>query len=48
MERRHKRLIGIGLVVMLAAWLAWMLLLTESDLDEPIENGSTTRLERVA
>jgi hypothetical protein len=48
MKRLHKRLIGIGLIVMLAAWLAWMLLMTESDTDQPIESGSIAAQARVA
>ena len=48
MKRLHKRLIGIGLIVMLAAWLAWMLLMTESDTDRPIESGSIAAQARVA
>lgn len=35
MKRQHKTLIGVGLLIFLAAWLAWSFLLTESELDEP-------------
>jgi len=47
MERRHKLLIGVGLVVVLAGWLAWMALLTESDTEEPIENGAVAASTRL-
>ena len=32
MKRRHKILVGVGLVVVLLAWLAWTVLTVESDL----------------
>jgi hypothetical protein len=35
MKRQHKTLIGIGFLIFLAAWLAWSVLLTESELTEP-------------
>jgi hypothetical protein len=35
MKRRHKTLIAIGFIVFLAGWLAWSVLLTESELAEP-------------
>jgi len=35
MHRRHKTLIAVGLVVFLLGWLAWSVLLTESELVEP-------------
>jgi hypothetical protein len=35
MHRRHKTLIAVGFVVFLVAWLAWSVLLTESELVEP-------------
>lgn len=33
--KRHRKLIGIGLILFLAGWLAWSVLLTESELTEP-------------
>lgn len=33
MKRHHKILLAVGLLIALVAWLAWMLLLTESELD---------------
>jgi hypothetical protein len=35
MQRRHKTLIAVGLVVFLLGWLAWSVLLTESEVEEP-------------
>jgi hypothetical protein len=35
MKRQHKTLIAVGVIVFLAGWLAWSVLLTESDVDEP-------------
>jgi hypothetical protein len=35
MKRQHRVLIGVGLLIFLAAWLAWSFLLTESELTEP-------------
>ena len=34
MQRRHKTLIGVGLIIFLLGWLAWSVLLTESE-EEP-------------
>ena len=31
MHRRHKTMIGIGVVLLLAGWFAWAVLLTESE-----------------
>jgi hypothetical protein len=37
MKRQHKVLIGVGLLIFLAGWLAWSVLLTESDMvPEPL------------
>ena len=35
MQRRHKTLITVGLVVFLLGWLAWSVLLTESEIEPP-------------
>jgi hypothetical protein len=35
MQRRHKTLIVVGLVIFVLGWFAWSVLLTESDVDEP-------------
>ena len=35
MHRRHKTLIAVGLVIFLLGWLAWSVLLTESEVEEP-------------
>lgn len=35
MKRRHKTLIGAGLGLFLLGWLAWTMLLTESEMEEP-------------
>jgi len=35
MKRQHRRLIVIGLLIFLAGWLAWSVLLTESDMPQP-------------
>lgn len=34
MKRHHKILIGIGLLLFLAGWLAWGVALTESEMPE--------------
>ncbi len=41
MKRRHKKLIVVGLLIFLAGWLAWSVLLTESELPAapPVEAG---------
>lgn len=33
--RRHRTFIVIGLIIFLAGWLAWSVLLTEEELTEP-------------
>lgn len=35
MHRRHKTLIAVGLVVFILGWLAWSVLLTESEVEQP-------------
>jgi hypothetical protein len=35
MKRRHRTFIAIGLAVFLAGWLAWSVLLTESEIEQP-------------
>jgi hypothetical protein len=37
MHGRHKKLIVVGLIVFLLGWLAWSVLLTESEIEEPVE-----------
>jgi hypothetical protein len=37
MQRRHKTLIAVGLVVFLLGWLAWSVLLTDSEVEEPVQ-----------
>lgn len=39
MKRRHRTLIAIGFALFLAGWLAWSILLTESEIEQP-ETGS--------
>jgi hypothetical protein len=34
MKRQHRTLLAVGLVIFLAAWLAWSMLLTESEIPE--------------
>lgn len=36
MKRRHQKLIVVGLLLFLAGWLAWSVLLTESELPETV------------
>jgi hypothetical protein len=36
MQRRHKTLIAVGLIIFLLGWFAWSVLLTESDVAEPV------------
>lgn len=35
MKRHHKILVGVGVLIFLAGWLAWSVLLTESDMPKP-------------
>ena len=35
MQRRHKTLIAVGLIIFLLGWFAWSVLLTESEVEEP-------------
>jgi hypothetical protein len=35
MQRRHKTLIAVGLIVFVLGWLAWSVLLTESEIPQP-------------
>jgi hypothetical protein len=35
MKRQHRVLIGVGFLLFLAGWLAWSVLLTESEMPEP-------------
>jgi hypothetical protein len=35
MKRRHQKLIAVGLLLFLVGWLAWSVLLTESELPAP-------------
>jgi hypothetical protein len=35
MKRHHKILLTVGIILFLAGWLAWSVLLTESDLPHP-------------
>lgn len=35
MKRQHKTLLAIGFIVFVAGWLAWSVLLTESELEQP-------------
>jgi hypothetical protein len=35
MQRRHKTLIAVGLVIFLLGWFAWSVLLTEDEVVEP-------------
>jgi len=33
--KRHHKLLVVGVIVLLAGWLAWSVLLTESEVTEP-------------
>ncbi|MGH7788831.1 MAG: hypothetical protein ACRERC_18320, partial [Candidatus Binatia bacterium] len=35
LKRQHKTLLTVGFIIFLAGWLAWSVLLTESELEEP-------------
>jgi len=35
MHRRHKTLIAVGLAIFLLGWLAWSVLLTDDEVQEP-------------
>jgi hypothetical protein len=35
MKRHHKILLAVGVIIFLAGWLAWSVLLTESDMPHP-------------
>ena len=35
MKRHHKILLAVGVILFLAGWLAWSVLLTESDMPQP-------------
>lgn len=37
MHGRHKKLIVAGLLVFILGWLAWSVLLTESEIEEPVQ-----------
>jgi hypothetical protein len=37
MQRHHKRILAIGVVLLLAGWFAWSVLLTESEEPAPVE-----------
>ena len=39
MQRHHKNLLGVGVVLLLAGWLARSVLLTESEEPAPVELG---------
>lgn len=39
LQRHHKRILGIGVILMLAGWLAWSVLLTESDEPARVEQA---------
>ena len=39
MQRHHKTLLGVGAVLLLAGWLAWSVLLTESEEPAPVEQS---------
>ncbi len=34
MKRQHRTLIAVGIVIFLVGWLAWSMLLTESEMPE--------------
>jgi len=34
MKRHHRILLAVGVIVLLAGWLAWSMLLTESEMPE--------------
>ena len=42
MKRQHKTLIAVGMILFLAGWLAWSVLLTEDEVSQPapIESAS--------
>ena len=35
MKRHHKILLAVGVIIFLAGWLAWSVLLTASDMAQP-------------
>jgi hypothetical protein len=35
MKRQHRTLIAVGFLLFLAGWLAWSVLLTESEIEQP-------------
>jgi len=35
MKRRHRSLVAIGVITLLAGWFAWTVLLTESEVEQP-------------
>lgn len=39
MQRRHQRLVALGALALLAGWLAWTVVLTESEEPAPIEQA---------
>jgi hypothetical protein len=36
MKRQHKTLIAVGMILFLAGWLAWSVLLTEDEVAQPV------------
>jgi hypothetical protein len=47
LKAHHRRLVLIGLALTVAAWLAWMVLLTESD-EAPPPEGRRAAATRIA
>jgi hypothetical protein len=35
-NKRHRKLIAVGAVILVVAWLAWMFLLTDTELPPPV------------
>ena len=40
MQRRHQKLVAIGAILLLAGWLAWTVVLTESEEPAAVEQGA--------
>ncbi len=39
MRRRHKRLVAVGGILLLVGWLAWTVVLTESEEPTPLDQA---------
>ncbi len=39
MQRHHKRILAVGIILLLAGWFAWSVLLTESEEPPHVEQN---------